>query len=153
MFPRDWSHCGGLEVTNDSKGFSFRDLTSSGRKGFRSIHSKVTTSKGKDGASITDVHLSSCDLARRRKHFLLFFFFSWMYLRIIAGVPLPESECFEKGGTTKRVMRQTIGLSNELFYSGNRLSGNETLKLLRISRFSLPNRLFTAHLLLIIQIR
>lgn len=77
MFPCNWSHCGGLEMTNDSEGFSFRDLGSSGRKKIGSIHSKMTNSEAKYGTSITFVHLSSCDLTLWMKQFLnLFYFFS-----------------------------------------------------------------------------
>lgn len=60
-------------MTDDSEGFSLGDLSSSGRKRFRSIRSKMTNSEIKYGISISSVHLSSCDPARRMKQLLNFF--------------------------------------------------------------------------------
>lgn len=97
MFPRDWSRCGGLEMTDDSEGFSLGDLSSSGRKRFRSIRSKMTNSKIKYGISISSVHLSSCHPARRMKQ-LLNFFGRIPESSQVSVSPRTHRECLEKGG-------------------------------------------------------
>lgn len=134
MFPRDWSCCSGLEMTDNSEGFSLGGLSSNGGKIFRSIRSRMTNSEIKCGVSISSVHLSSCDLTRRMKHLLNLF---RVYPGIIPGVRLSKSpkRVFRKGEAEPGMWLgepSVCQMSSRCMDSSNRLSVKEKLYLLRI---------------------